>query len=147
MRQAHPERFFTEEEKKELVDAIRRAEEHTSGEIRVHLTHRCKKDPMEEAKSVFEKLGMAQTAERNGVLFFLSLEDRSFVILGDRGIHEKVESRFWEEIRDRVLKHFKDEKFLEGLLTGIRFCGERLSHFFPRKKGDRNELPDEVTTS
>jgi uncharacterized membrane protein len=147
MRKTYPGRFFTEEEKEKLVEAIRRAEEQTSGEIRVHLAHRCKKEPMEEARSVFEKLGMTRTAERNGILFFLSLKDRRFVVLGDQGIHEKIRDEFWREIRDEVLGHFKGEKFLEGLLVGIRKCGESLARFFPRKKSDRNELPNEVTSS
>jgi uncharacterized membrane protein len=147
MRKEHPQKFFTEDEKQKLTDAIGGAEQMTSGEIRLHLARRCKKEPMEEAKEVFERLGMTQTAERNGILFFISLSDHAFVILGDRGIHEKVGGDFWHSIRDEVLGHFKREQFLEGLIAGIKKCGDQLSQHFPRKLTDQNELPDEISTS
>lgn len=147
MRKLHPEKFFTEEEKSQLVQAIEKAEKLTSGEIRVHLADRSKGTPSNEAKSVFEKLKMTRTKERNGILFYLSLQDRQFVILGDEGIHQKVNDGFWQEIRDKVVQNFKDEKFIEGLILGIQECGEKLALYFPRKKEDKNELFNEITTS
>ena len=147
MRKQHPEKFFSEEEKSRLVQAIQKAEALTSGEIRVHLAHQSEKSVFEEAKAVFEKLGMTKTKERNGILFFLSLKDRQFVILGDQGIHAKVSDEFWHEIRDVVIRHFKEEKFIEGLVSGIEKCGKKLAHCFPRKSDDKNELSDDVTTS
>jgi uncharacterized membrane protein len=145
MSKLHPHKFFTNEEKQRLVHAIQEAEKLTSGEIRLHLAHQCKKDPLDEAKRTFEKLGMTRTAERNGMLFFLSLLDHQFVILGDQGIHEKVGQEFWHSIRDVVLEHFKKEQFVEGLVAGIKKCGEKLAEHFPHKEGDLDEFSDEVS--
>ncbi len=147
MRQAHPEQFFSEDEKKRLVSAVQSAEKQTSGEIKVHLQKKCSGDPMGEAKQVFEKLGMTNTEQRNGILFFLSLEDRRFVILGDIGIHEKVKDDFWHAIRNRVLDHFKKGEFIEGLEAGIKKCGEELGEYFPYEKKDQNELSDDISVS
>ncbi len=147
MRKLHPEKFFNEEEKSQLLQAIEKAEKLTSGEIRVHLAHRSRGTPSDEAKSVFEKLKMTQTKERNGILFYLSLQDRQFVILGDQGIHQKVKDSFWQEIRDKVIQNFKDENFIEGLILGIHQCGEELALYFPRNKEDKNELSNEISTS
>jgi uncharacterized membrane protein len=40
---------------------------------------------MEVARQRFVRLGMAQTAERNGVLFYLATEDGRFAVFGDEG--------------------------------------------------------------
>ncbi len=139
--------FFSKEEKKQISEAIQKAESHTSGEIRLHLLRSFKdgSDPLTEGKHLFETLGMTQTQERNGILFLLELTHHHFVILGDKGIHEKVESHFWDEIRDLVITHFKEEKFAEGLSKGIELCGEKLKAHFPRKDDDVNELSDEIS--
>ncbi|MFO1519318.1 MAG: TPM domain-containing protein [bacterium] len=147
MRKEHPHYFFSEEEKQALVSAIQDAERKTSGEIRVHLARRCRKDPLEAAKKIFERLGMTRTKQKNGVLFFLSLKEHAFVILGDGGIHEKVGEDFWQAIRDEVIARFKKEEFVEGLTAGILKCGEKLAAYFPPLGDDVNELPDKVSTS
>jgi len=147
MRKENPNKFFSEEEKERLIKAIQDAERRTSGEIRVHLAHHSKQDPMEEAKAVFEKLGMTQTAERNGILFFLSLKDHRFVVLGDEGIHEKVGQDFWESIREEMIRHFKEERFIEGLVAGIQKAGDQLTRHFPRQSTDRDEHSNDLSHS
>jgi len=146
-RKKDPTQFLSDEEKLDLSQAIQSAERHTSGEIRVHLQQKCEDEPMQEAQRVFEKLGMTQTEQRNGILFFLSLEDRHFVILGDIGIHEKVKEDFWHVIRDEVLSYFNEGKFLQGLQAGILKCGEKLAKYFPHQKTDQNELTNDISTS
>lgn len=145
MKKESLEKFFREEDKAALMKAIQEAEKQTSGEIRVHLQQSCKTDPMEEAKKVFEHLGMTRTEKRNGILFFLSLQDHHFVILGDTGIHEKVKEDFWHAIRNRVLDHFKKGEYVAGLEGGIKKCGEKLREYFPYLEGDKNELGDDVS--
>ena len=44
--------YFTQERKQRIVDAIREAELNTSGEIRVHIDKRCRKDVIERAVDV-----------------------------------------------------------------------------------------------
>ncbi|MBF0491830.1 MAG: TPM domain-containing protein [Deltaproteobacteria bacterium] len=147
MRSKEPKKFFSPEESAQIVAAIEQAEKLTSGEIRVHLERKIKSDAFEEAKRVFEKLGMTKTAERNGILFFLSLKDKRFALLGDRGIHEKVASDFWKIIRDEVLQNFKEEKYVEGLVAGIAKCGAKLAEHFPYQANDQNELSNEISCS
>ena len=71
--------------------AIGTAEKNTSGEIRVHIQPRVgNADIRTVAERTFERLGMTKTELRNGVLLFIACEEQRFVILGDRGIDEKV---------------------------------------------------------
>lgn len=146
-RKLQPSRFFTEEEKDQIVRTIREAENKTSGEIRIYLERKSKGDVIERAKKVFEKLGMTKTEKRNGILIYFSLRDRNFVILGDRGIHEKVGDDFWKAVVSRMQISFSKDDFVGGLEAGIREIGERLKKYFPRELGDINELPDEIETN
>ena len=136
--------FFTREEKNQIVSAIREAEKKTSGEIRVFLEKGARGDLMERAQKIFEKLGMTRTKRRNGVLIYLSIRNREFVILGDRGIHQKVGDDFWRDVVSIFEKRFSEGHFVEGIVSGIHEIGKKLQIHFPREKGDVNELPDTV---
>ncbi len=146
MLQAALKNFFSKDEQAKIVRAIQEAEKNTSGEVRVHLVKQLKGDGLQEGKKIFEKIGMTRTKQRNGILFLLGLQDHRFVLLGDQGIHEKVSEDFWERVRDVVLVHFQTSRFTEGLVDGIRSCGEQLKKYFPYQKSDQNELSDEIST-
>jgi uncharacterized membrane protein len=137
--------FFSEEDKKRIVSAIKAAELNTSGEIRVHLEARCKEDVLDRAAYLFEKLQMHKTELRNGVLFYLAYADRKFAILGDGGINEKVPDDFWDEIKARAIEAFKEGDFVNGLCQGIELCGQQLKAHFPYQSDDVNELSDEIS--
>lgn len=140
------ENFLTSQEESEIIEAIRTAENQTSGEIRVHLESQAKKEPFERAKEVFNLLGMEDTKQRNGVLFYLAISEKALVILGDQGINDMVPPYFWESTRDIVISHFKGERIKQGLVEGILMAGQQLKTHFPLKKDDKNELSDEIST-
>ncbi len=137
--------FFSDEDEELILTAIREAETNTSGEIRVHIEKTAGEDHMVIARKAFVDLGMRNTELHNGVLFFLAIEDRRFVILGDDGINEKVPDDFWDAVRDAVITEFKQERFAQGLSEGIKLAGVQLAKFFPYQKGDDNELPDAIS--
>ena len=140
-------KFFTEAQETEVVEAIQKAELHTSGEVRVHIEEHNDKEAYERAVEVFAALKMHKTEERNGVLFYLATEDHQFAILGDKGINEKVPDIFWDDIRNQMQDHFKKGDFVTGLSQGILTSGKALSEFFPYNDDDVNELSDEISTS
>jgi uncharacterized membrane protein len=146
-----PRKFFTEDEQRRLHDAITGAEQRTSGEIRLHLERDVPRrkavngDPYLRAREVFAKLGMHQTAERNGVLFYLATRSRRFAVLGDEELHQVVGEEFWTEIRDQLAQDFGQDRFVEGLCAGIALIGEKLRSYFPRRDDDINELSDEIS--
>ncbi len=137
--------YFTEKEKLQIKNAIHAAEFNTSGEIRVHIEKFCKEDVLDRAAYLFEKLEMHKTELRNGVLFYLAIEDHRFAILGDAGINQKVPDDFWEKIKEEMAANFKEGHFAQGLTTGILKAGEKLKQHFPRQKDDVNELSDEIS--
>jgi uncharacterized membrane protein len=140
-----PVDHFTKEQQKQIVEAIKQAEHNTSGEIRVHIEEKCKIDVLDRAANMFAKLKMHKTELRNGVLFYLSIEDRKFAILGDAGINAKVPADFWDSVKNAVLEQFKAGNQTEGLVKGILMAGEKLKAHFPYQKDDVNELSDEIS--
>lgn len=138
--------ILSQEQEESLVAAITRAELLTSGELRIHIEKSTgKKDPQLRAKEVFAKLGMHATAEKNGVLFYLAVEDRSLAIWGGEGIDEKVPDGFWNEIVEAVIAEFKQAHFSAGLIKGVEMAGAALGQFFPRKDDDVDELSNEIS--
>lgn len=137
--------FFSEVENKKIVNAVKLAEKETSGEIRIHIDKRCKGDVMDRASYIFEKLEMHKTELRNGVLFYLAVDDHKFAILGDAGINLSVPKDFWEEVKQNMLERFKENEFADGLTKGIAMAGDKLKTFFPYQLDDVNELDDEIS--
>jgi uncharacterized membrane protein len=134
--------FFNAEESASIVASIEAAERRTSGEIRVHLETKCPGgDPYIRGRDIFEDLGMTATAERNGVLLYLATADRLFAVLGDRGIHERVDEGFWDAVASRMTVRFREEDYAGGLIEAIQEIGERLTTQFPYA-GDENDVDE-----
>ncbi len=137
--------FFTSEQQERIRDAVKEAEKETSGEIRVHIETSFRGNVLDRASWIFKKIGMHTTDDHNGVLFYLAVRNKEFAIIGDAGINSKVRKDFWNNIKEVLHKHFKSEKFTEGLIEGILMAGNQLKEYFPHRKDDRNELPDEIS--
>ncbi len=138
--------LFNEAQQQQIVAAIKGAEQHTSGEIRVYVESHCRfVDPLDRATEVFAGLHMEKTAARNGVLIYVALKDRQLALFGDKGIHEKVGTAFWNERVKNILGHFNKADYAGGIARIITETGQALQRHFPYDKGtDKNELPDDV---
>ena len=130
-----------------IKDAIQKAEHRTSGEIRVSVARFFWGNVHKAAEKAFVRLGMTRSKDRNGVHFFVVPARRKFVVLGDRGIHERVGQEFWDRIAEVLSKKFREGDFTGGLVKGIEEVGQQLSMHFPHLSSDRNELSDDVDFS
>jgi uncharacterized membrane protein len=137
--------LFTAEEIDDIRSAISWAELDTSGEIRVHIEDTCPGDPRDRGREIFEKLGMEKTELRNGVLFYLAMDNRKFAIISDTGIQEKAGPGFFDQIKQVLMNYLREGKFADGLYEAITQTGDQLKKHFPHKKNSKNQLPDEVT--
>lgn len=137
--------FFTKEQQEQIRNAIKDAEDLTSGEIRVHIETNTTGNVLDRAAWIFKRIGMYGTAGRNGVLFYLAITNRQFAVIGDQGINSKVPEDFWDDIKETVGHHFSTGKFTEGLVKGISMAGTQLKVHFPFRKDDVNELPDDIS--
>ncbi len=137
--------FFSPEQQEDILRAVQMAELDTSGEIRVHIENKCPGDVLERAAYLFKKLGMTDTDQHNGVLFYLSVDHRKFAVLGDSGINAVVPENFWDDIKIIMLNQFREGHFTEGLTEAIQKAGAQLKLHFPHMYNDVNELPDEIS--
>jgi len=142
-----PKPFLQTLQDEKIVTAIQSAEAKTSGEIRVFISDAEPADPIAGAKLQFERMEMANTKDRNGVLIFVAPKSRNFAILGDEGVHAKCGEQFWKKIADEMTSRFKLGQFTDGIIHGIAAAGEVLAQHFPRQADDVNELPDKVERS
>lgn len=136
--------FLDALDQQRIVDAIAAAEKRTSGEIRVHVQPKARGEIRNVAERTFERLGMTKTDLRNGVLLFIACEEQRFVILGDRGIDEKVPTGFWDEIAAKLTIRFQRAEFTDGIVEAVTAAGEQLATYFPCAPSDVNELANEI---
>jgi uncharacterized membrane protein len=139
------ENFFSESEKKQIIVAIADAEKNTSGEIRIHLENTCPENVFEHAVTVFAKLEMHKTEQKNAVLFYLATKDKKFAIVADKGINDVVPDDFWDSIKHELQANFKQNNFSSALCKAIESTGKQLSAFFPLQANDINELSNDIS--
>lgn len=138
--------FFSKQEKENILQAIRSAEQRTSGEIRLYVeNHNRFVEPLDRAAEVFLSLKMGATELKNAVLIYVAVKDKQLAILGDAGIHEKVGSEFWNAEVLKMIHLIRNKELSVGIIHIIKDIGEALCNHFPYDADvDKNELPDDI---
>jgi len=138
--------FFSDEEKQQLIQAIKLAEQKTSGEVRVFIESKCRfVDALDRAREIFFKLEMDQTEQRNATLVYVAIDDHQAAVFGDEGIHQKVGEQYWQDVVKKMLLQFRQQNLAEGICQAVTDLGQALQFYFPYNRDtDKNELPDEI---
>ncbi|MBW7676090.1 TPM domain-containing protein [Chryseobacterium chendengshani] len=139
--------FLTDQQIASLVEAIQSAENHSTGEIRVHIDSTTENNNAEKAFEVFNRLCKDQTAEKNAVLFHVNFEKKYLTIIGDTGIHVKVHQSYWDHLHDYITSEFAKGNYYKALKSAILETGLELKKHFPVTGENHNELPNEITFS
>jgi len=138
--------FFNAEEKQLITEAIRHAEQMTSGEVRVFVESKCSyMDAIDRAAELFFNLQMQKTDDRNAVLIYIAMGDHQLAVFGDEGIHKKVGNEYWNTEVKKMITNFNRDNYAEGISEVVKDIGEALTKYFPYNNDtDKNELPDEI---
>ncbi len=143
-------RLFTPTALGEIEAAIKEVEAHHSGEIRFVVETALDVNellsnlaPRARALQVFSHTRVWDTHANNGVLIYVLLADRDVEILADRGLAARVPPEEWETICREIEAHYRDGRFAQGSVAGVRSVGRLLARHFPGDRGDANELPDQ----
>ena len=129
-----------------VEQAIRGAEQRTSGEIRVAIARSWFwGDARASAERAFRRMGVSATRARNGVLIFVAPRRRMVAVIGDVGIHAKVAPDFWAAVVERMTADFRRGDRTAGLVAAVELLGNALATAFPIGAADVNELTDSVT--
>lgn len=132
-----------------IEEAIRRSEATHSGQLRFAVEGTLEFWPLirnqsaqDRAIEVFSNLHIWDTEHNNGVLIYLLITDKDVEIVADRGIHGKVGTQGWETICGAMEELFRQGKFEEGVLYGIKAVSESLAKEFPSEGPNVDELPN-----
>lgn len=137
--------FFTPEQQQLMVEAIKDAEQHTSGEVRLFVESKCKYvDPVDRAKEIFFSLKMEQTKDRNAVLLYMAIDDRQLALFADEGIYQRLGAKYWNDEVRKIIGSFTKHDYTGGICAVINDIGQALKTEFPYESSDKNELPDEI---
>jgi uncharacterized membrane protein len=128
----HPNEFKKRLHHDGVVDAIRQAEQKTTGEIRVIVSHKHVEAPLPEAQKEFTRLGMNNSPGHTGVLIFVAPRSHTFAVIGDKAVHEKCGDEFWKELAEAMTGYFRKSEFTEGIIHGVKKAGELLAEHFPK---------------
>ncbi len=96
------------------------------------------------AMEQFVSRGIARTADRTGILIFVSLAERYARIIADEGIAGRVAQAEWQGAIDALTGHMRDGRIADAFITAIDRCGTVLATHFPSTGPDRSELPDRI---
>ena len=142
-------KYFSEDDLITIKEKIADVERSTCGEIRLSI--RQKRSLAERLHSQhelavkdFERLGMANTKSKTGILIFIIFGERFYDILADEGIHPKIHLSVWNGLELKLKEEFRKENYTDGILHVIDIMGGILKEEFPREEGDINELEDDV---
>jgi uncharacterized membrane protein len=128
----HPKEFKQRLHHDGIVAAIHEAEQKTTGEIRVVVSHKHVEAPVTDAQKEFVRLGMGKSPHRNGVLIFVAPRAHKFAVIGDQAVHEKCGDEFWQKLAAAMTGYFRKSEFTEGIIHGVKEAGQLLAKHFPK---------------
>ena len=96
----------------------------------------------DRARELFAQHGVWNTEENTGVLIYLLLADRRVEVVADRGITARVPETEWQSICRQMEAKFREGRFQEGAIAGVRGVSDILARHFPARVDNPNELPD-----
>lgn len=85
----------------------------------------------QRAIELFSQLRVWDTEHNCGVLIYVQLADRQIEIVADRGINAKVTQEEWDAICNRIVEQFRQGRFEEGAMLGVREIKELLATHIP----------------
>jgi uncharacterized membrane protein len=136
--------FLSTLEHDRLHQAIRAAEEGTSSDIVLYISHRKVTDPLAAASGEFRKLRLDAAKAQNSLLIFLAPKSQTFAVVGGTALHDKVGQEWWNDFISLLTVAFKDGRYTEGLVASLELAGRALKHHFPDAAPDRSGQKDIV---
>ena len=98
-----------------------------------------------KSEELFLKEEVFNTGDRIGILLFISQLEHMVIVLGDKGINEKLKAGDWEHVVNTILNGIKNNRLVDGMVAAIGECKQLLlDSGFDNVPKDRNELSDDL---
>lgn len=122
---------MTKAEGARIDAAIAAATAGTTGHVAVRVVTEKNVDAFERAKSEFASRDLHRAKDRNAALVLVAPRARSFAVLGDRALHERVGEPFWQELVAEMRPYFARDAIADGIVHAIARVGRELHAHFP----------------
>lgn len=114
---------LSEEEKQEIENAILQFEKDTGGQFAVCIVPNMKNETVESASiKVAEAWKIGHEGKDNGIIFFMTMEEREFRIEVGYGYEGQINDGKAGEIGRLAVSHFKNKKWSKGICFIINSC-------------------------
>ena len=137
-----PKHFLKHVEHDRILRAIHAAEQGTSGDIVLYITHQHIDDALLAANAEFQRLKLDAATVRNSLLIFVAPESQTFAVVGGPALHDKVGQTWWNELVALLRAHFNAGDFTGGLIAAINRAGDAMRKHFPAQSVDRTGQHD-----
>lgn len=98
------------------------------------------------AELAFLEHGVFATQHRTGVLILFSELEHRVAVLGDEGIHGRLQDQGWNELVRHLVQRIHEHRAGDGLCDVIGRLGEVLAEHVPAGEVNPNELDNRVRT-
>jgi putative membrane protein len=85
-----------------------------------------------------------RTADRAGMLLYVSIAERDVEILVDRKIDDRVDRSRWQTIVERFRNGATGTPLVDRLVAAVEACADLLADALPPSPGQKNEIADQV---
>jgi len=133
----------------QIEEAVRRAEQGHSGELRVVIETDLDawsilrgKTPRQRAIEAFAHFHVWDTELNNGVLLYIQCADRAVEIVADRGFNGLVSADEWRGVCRAIETEFRAGRWAAGATAGVAAAAILMGRHFPATGRNGNELPD-----
>ena len=96
------------------------------------------------AKSQLRKLVAGKTKEKNGILFYFSLQEKMFYVIADKAIYHVLTQKRLDEYAESIATGMREQKGLSFITSTMNEMTKVLAPHFPHAKNDINEIPDSI---
>lgn len=143
----HLRRLVGAAEERRIADAVHAAEQGHVGEIRVVVESALGVGdlirgvtPRERALLIFAIERIWDTERNTGVLLYVLVGARDVEIVSDRGLNAGVPRERWEAVCRAIEGLLAGDRFVDGIITGVRMIGEILREAVPDGQANISEL-------
>ena len=96
------------------------------------------------AEIEFYRNHVGNTRHATGILLFVSVVDRTAVVLADKAIAQKLPEHTWDDVLKLLLSGIKGGDMAGGICAAVERCGGILAEHFSREDDDTDELSNRL---
>ena len=122
-------------ERERVAAAIALAERGTTGRIAVRILHDPTVNAFERAKREFERGKLHRHQHGNAALILVAPKAKTFAVIGDTALHERVGDAFWQKIVDEMREKLAKGATADAIVQAVDRIGEALRTHFSASEG------------